>query len=70
MMGAVAAVLLKIGQGGIQALQTFIIFTAVPVSIFLVPALWDAPKIAKKLALEQGISKEIAAGGGSKPAGN
>ncbi|MGF7185202.1 choline/carnitine/betaine transport [Desulfitispora alkaliphila] len=54
-MGAVASVLLLIGGGGIDALQSFIVVTAVPVSIILLPMLWLAPKVSSILAAEQGI---------------
>lgn len=47
MMGAVAAVLLKVG--GVQALQSFIVATAVPVSLILLPMLWTAPKTAAEM---------------------
>ncbi len=33
----VAAILLSIGNGGIEALQSFIVVTAVPVSLILAP---------------------------------
>ncbi|RKL66317.1 BCCT transporter [Salipaludibacillus neizhouensis] len=56
-MGAVAAVLLFIGEGSINALQSFIVFTAVPVSLILLPTLWLAPKVVKKMAKSQGIIK-------------
>lgn len=52
LMGAIAAILLFIGGGGdgaINALQSFIVVTAVPVSIFLFPILWLAPKVSKEL---------------------
>ncbi len=52
-MGAVALVLMRLG--GVQALQEFIVVTAVPVSILLLPSLWDAPRIAmKKYARQNG----------------
>lgn len=56
-MGAVAAVLLSIGEGSINALQSFIVFTAVPVSLIFLPTLWLAPKVVKKMAKDQGITK-------------
>jgi glycine betaine transporter len=57
MMGAVAAILLLIGSGGISALQSFIVVTAVPVGFILLPPLWGGPKLAKTLYQEQnGIS--------------
>ncbi|MCV6589998.1 MAG: BCCT family transporter [Marinobacterium sp.] len=55
MMGVVAALLISIGSGGISALQSFIVVTAVPVSLVLLPSLWNAPQIAKKMADEQGL---------------
>jgi len=55
MMGVVAAVLISIGSGGISALQSFIVVTAVPVSLVLLPSLWVAPAIARKMADEQGL---------------
>lgn len=53
MMGVVAALLISIGSGGISALQSFIVVTAVPVSLVLLPSLWTAPKIARQMAREQ-----------------
>ena len=53
MMGAVGAILLRLGEGGITALQSFIVVTAVPVSFILLPLLWSAPRIARKLSIEQ-----------------
>ncbi len=50
MMGVVAMILISIGSGGISALQAFIVVTAVPVSLILLPSLWVAPKIARDLA--------------------
>ncbi|GAA0591933.1 BCCT family transporter [Virgibacillus siamensis] len=55
MFGFVAVSLLAIGEGSIGALQNFIVVTAVPVSLLLLPSLWDAPKIAMKMAKEQNI---------------
>ena len=55
MMGVMAAILISIGSGGISALQSFIVVTAVPVSFVLLPSLWTAPQIAKKMATEQGL---------------
>ena len=55
MMGVVAALLISIGAGGISALQSFIVITAVPVSLVLLPSLWTAPQIAKKMADAQGL---------------
>ena len=55
LMGVLAIVLISIGSGGISALQSFIVITAVPVSLILLPALWNAPQIAIKMADEQGL---------------
>ncbi|MBY4675397.1 BCCT family transporter [Marinobacterium arenosum] len=55
MMGVMAALLISIGSGGISALQSFIVVTAVPVSLVLLPSLWTAPKIASQMADEQGL---------------
>ncbi len=54
-MGTVAAVLISIGSGGVSALQSFIVVTAVPVSLIILPTLWYGPKIAGQLAREQGL---------------
>ncbi|CAH0533653.1 Glycine betaine transporter 2 [Vibrio stylophorae] len=45
-MGVMAMLLISVGQGGISALQSFIVVTAVPVSFVLLPSLWAAPKMA------------------------
>ncbi|MFF3273441.1 BCCT family transporter [Streptomyces chrestomyceticus] len=55
LMGAAAAVLILVGDGGITALQSFIVVTAVPVGFIMLPTLWTAPRVAKEMALEQGI---------------
>ncbi len=55
MMGSLAAILISLGSGGVSALQSFIVVTAVPVSLVLLPSLWNGPQIAKQLAKEQGI---------------
>ncbi|AIC93527.1 BCCT family transporter [Shouchella lehensis] len=47
--GAVAVALLYIGEGSIDSLQSFIVLTAVPVSLFMLPTLWLAPITAKRL---------------------
>ncbi|GAE93258.1 high-affinity choline uptake protein BetT [Gracilibacillus boraciitolerans JCM 21714] len=53
--GAVAVSLLAIGEETVGTLQNFIVVTAAPVSLLLLPSLWDAPRIAKKMAKEQNI---------------
>jgi len=52
-MGAVAAILIKMGAGGIGALQSFIVVTAVPVGFIMLPTLWGGVSMAKKLYNEQ-----------------
>lgn len=56
-MGAISVILINIGEGSIDAIQSFIIITAVPISIIMLPVIWTAPAIAHKLAKEQGIIK-------------
>jgi choline-glycine betaine transporter len=52
-MGLMALILISIGSGGISKLQSFIVVTAVPVSLVLLPSLWDAFRIVRKLHAEQ-----------------
>jgi len=54
-MGIAAATLISIGDGGISALQSFIVITAVPVGFVLMPAVIAAPLYVRRLAKEQGI---------------
>lgn len=54
-MGATALILITLGEGGISALQSFIVVTAVPVSLILLPSLWTAPRIAARMAREQQV---------------
>ncbi|WP_411954138.1 BCCT family transporter [Alkalibacillus sp. S2W] len=59
--GAVAATLIAIGDGSgdsIGMLQNFIVVSAVPVSLLILPPVWDSVKVAKRLAEEQGIKKK------------
>ncbi|UOQ84791.1 BCCT family transporter [Gracilibacillus salinarum] len=58
MFGVVGVSLLAIGEETVGMLQNFIVVTAAPVSLLLLPSLWDAPIIAKKLAKEQHIIKK------------
>lgn len=44
-MGVMAAILISVGSGGVSKLQSFIVVTAVPVSLILLPSLWDALRI-------------------------
>ncbi|MEE4278851.1 MAG: BCCT family transporter, partial [Halieaceae bacterium] len=50
-MGCMAIVLLAIGSGGIGKLQSFIVVTAVPVSLLLLPTLFSAPSIVLRGAV-------------------
>lgn len=52
-MGAVAIVLLMISEGGVDAIQSFIVVTAIPVSLLLLPTFWAAPKAAKIMYQDQ-----------------
>ena len=54
-MGVLAMILIAIGSGGISALQNFIVVTAAPVSIILLPSLWVGPVMARRIAREQGL---------------
>ncbi|MFD1363613.1 BCCT family transporter [Lentibacillus salinarum] len=56
--GGTTMVILTIGEGSVTAIQNSIVITAVPVSFLLLPPLWNAPQIAKKMALEQGLMWE------------
>lgn len=53
-MAAMAIVLVSAGNGGgaVGKLQQFIVITGAPVSLMLLPSLWDAPRIALKLMRE------------------
>ena len=48
-MGVMALILISTGSGGIGKLQSFIVVTAAPVSLVLLPSLWDAIRITLKL---------------------
>ncbi|PYG25046.1 BCCT family transporter [Pelagimonas varians] len=48
-MGVMALILISTGSGGIGKLQSFIVVTAVPVSLILLPSLWDALRITLML---------------------
>ena len=54
-MALMAAVLLSMGEGQISALQQFIVITAIPVSLILLPSLYIGPTAAYAMAREQGI---------------
>lgn len=51
MLGIVAAVLLTAGNGGLAALQSFIVITAVPVSLLIATTLISAPLTLRKMQL-------------------
>lgn len=52
-MGVMALILISTGSGGIGKLQSFIVVTAVPVSLILLPSLWDAVRITLMLGRER-----------------
>lgn len=54
-MAMMAAILLYMGAGQIGVLQQFIVITAIPVSLIILPSLWTGPKAAMAMAREQGI---------------
>lgn len=54
-MGLAAVALLLVGDGGIQALQSFIVVTAVPVGLIMLPTLWTTHPLLREMAIEQGI---------------
>ncbi|MDZ7786632.1 MAG: BCCT family transporter [Halofilum sp. (in: g-proteobacteria)] len=54
-LAVMAAILLYMGAGQISALQQFIVITAIPVSLVLLPSLWTGPRAAYRMAREQGI---------------
>ncbi|ADH67887.1 BCCT family transporter [Nocardiopsis dassonvillei] len=54
-MGLAAVALLLVGDGGIQALQSFIVVTAVPVGLLMLPTLWTTHPLLRDMAVEQGI---------------
>lgn len=61
LMGAAAAVLISVGDGGISALQSFIVVTAVPVGFIMLPSVFAAPVYVYRLAVEQGLTGRPAA---------
>lgn len=56
-MAVTAGILLYMGAGQISVLQQFIVITAIPVSLVLLPSLWTGPKACYAMAREQGIVK-------------
>ncbi len=61
LMGAAAATLISVGEGGISALQSFIVITAVPVGFVMLPTVFAAPVYLRRLAIEQGVNRPPAA---------
>ena len=59
MMGSCAAILISIGEGGVSALQKFIVVTAVPVSLIILPSLWNGPRLARELAMEREMESAV-----------
>ncbi|MCA0971128.1 BCCT family transporter [Halobacillus litoralis] len=53
LMGAIAIILLITGDSGITQLQNFIVVTAVPVSLLLLPMIWLAPRVARNMFKDQ-----------------
>ncbi len=53
LMALMAAALLILGDGGIGVLQQFIVLTAIPVSLVLLPSLWAGPRAAMAMARDQ-----------------
>ncbi|WP_284141403.1 MULTISPECIES: BCCT family transporter [unclassified Virgibacillus] len=51
--GLTTSMILSIGENSIASIQNSIVITAVPVSFLLLPPLWNAPRIARKMAMEQ-----------------
>ena len=52
-MAVMAGILLYMGEGQVGVLQQFIVITAIPVSIIILPSLWAGPKAAMARAREQ-----------------
>ena len=57
-LALMAGVLLLMGAGQISALQQFIVITAIPVSLVLLPSLYLGPKAAYAMARDQGILRD------------
>lgn len=52
-MAIMAGILLYMGEGQIGVLQQFIVITAIPVSVIILPSLWAGPQAAMAMAREQ-----------------
>lgn len=61
MLGVVAAVLLSAGNGGLAALQSFIVITAVPVSLLIATTLISAPVALKCMSATNARTQEVLA---------
>ncbi|MDR5904016.1 BCCT family transporter [Franzmannia qiaohouensis] len=55
-MSLMAGILLYMGAGQIGVLQQFIVITAIPVSLVLLPSLWTGPQAAYAMARQQGLT--------------
>lgn len=53
LMGGAAAALIVVGDGGISALQSFIVITAVPVGLVMLPSVVAAPIMLRRLSRRQ-----------------
>ncbi|WP_077595958.1 BCCT family transporter [Oceanobacillus kimchii] len=58
LMGLVATVLITIGEDSVGSLQSFIVVTAVPVSLLMLTTFWTAPRVSRELAKEQKIDEK------------
>ena len=54
-LAVMAGILLYMGAGQISALQQFIVITAIPVSLVLLPSLWTGPRAAYEMARNQKV---------------
>lgn len=52
-MALMTGILLYLGEGQIGVLQQFIVLTAIPVSVIILPSLWTGPQAAMAMAREQ-----------------
>ncbi|WP_209325363.1 BCCT family transporter [Brevibacterium renqingii] len=55
LIGITAAVLISLGDGGVDALQSAIVITAVPVGFVMLPSLFAAPVFVRQMAREQKV---------------
>ncbi len=54
-MALMAGILLYMGEGQVGVLQQFIVITAIPVSVIILPTLWTGPRAAMVMAREQNL---------------